>query len=456
MIPCALDQQDLRGGDVTRWELDATSLEAWTRAPVDPRPPSYDQLGRLHEDPDGEAEWSAWIGLSVLLPEATTESVRQTLTEWFRQHESLRSQLRLVDGEPVRRTLEAEDVAFTPAPLGEHDADELRELLQREFNAGCRPTRQPACVFFTVAAEHGHVLHAAFDHITFDGLSAYSGVGAIAGLHTAIISGMHEPQTSPSYVDSTAPEISFGESTTPDDPRLEPWRDFVRSGSVPGAPPESTIDPGASYDHGLVRHEICDGDLAARLDLCYATEGIPTGMLWTAILMQAIGGDPHVLMSTHGRPSSLWIESVGWFAGVAPLALSLPADAETRDWVVEGNRVWREVAPAAALPLGLVQSLLEVPMEPQIVLSIIDGSRIDGHEWWRTLGSRIHLGDVPPSSQTHVWLTILPEGVSLVTRLPEAPDSRTWLDGVAERFARIVEAEAARALPVDSLQEATA
>lgn len=451
MIPCTLDQQELRGGDVTRWDLDVASLELWNAAPLDPRPPSYDQLGRLHEDPDGTADSSAWIALSVLLSEATTESVEQTLTAWFRQHESLRSHLRLVDGRPQRRTLAAEHVTFVPTSLGERDADQVRTLLSREFHEGCRPTRAPACVLYTVAVDEGQVLHAAFDHITFDGLSAYAAVGAIASVHTAILGEVHEQQSSPSFVDSTALEVAVGAATPADDPRLEPWRTFLGDGRIPGAPTESGIDPDTRYDHELLRHEVCGGDLAAQLDLRYAMEGIPTGMLWTAILMQALGDHPHVLMSTHGRASALWIESVGWFAGVAPLAVSLPAGADTRDWVLESNRVWREVAPASALPLGLVQQLLDVPVEPQIVLSIIDGSRIVGHEWWRTLGSGIQLGDVPPSSQTHIWLTILPEGVTLVTRLPQAPGARTWLDAVAHRFTRLVEIEASA--PFDSLQE---
>ena len=84
-----------------------------------------------------------------------------------------------------------------------------------------------------------------------------------------------------------------------------------------------------------------------------------------------------------------------------------------------------------------------MPVCPQVVISTIDGSRVDGHEWWRTLGAGIQLGDVPPSSQTHLWLTILPEGVSLVTRLPLAPGSRTWLDGVAARLTALVDAERA-------------
>lgn len=443
MIPCTLANQKLQGGDVTQWELDATTMEHWDNAPIDPRPPSYDQHGRLHEDPDSTSDWSAWIGLSVLLPDATTETVSLALTEWFRQHESLRSHLRLVEGEPVRRTLAAEQVTLTPTPLGEHDADALRDVLTREFHAACRPTRRPACAFFTVAVEHGHVLHAAFDHITFDGLSGYAAVGHLAGVHTAIVNGVHKPQTSPSYVDAAAREIAVGESTTHEDPRLGPWREFVSEGRIPGAPPESGIDPDGHYDHSLVRHDICGGDIAANLALGYAAEGIPTGMLWTAILMQSIGDEAHALMATHGRPSPLWMESVGWFAGVAPLSMSMPPGASTRDWVLKGVETWKHVAPAAALPLGLVHGLLEVPMRPQIVLSIIDGSRIDGHEWWRPLGSGIQLGDVPPSSQTHMWLTILPEGVTLATRLPLAPGAETWLDAVAARFGDLVATEAA-------------
>ena len=194
-------------------------------------------------------------------------------------------------------------------------------------------------------------------------------------------------------------------------------------------------------------------ELAARLDLPYAAEGIPTGMLWTALLMQAMGDEVHAMVSTHGRPSPLWKESVGWFAGVAPFALSMPTGASTRDWVLAAVETWRVSAPAAALPLGLVHRLLDVPVCPQVVISTIDGSRVDGHEWWRTLGAGIQLGDVPPSSQTHLWLTILPEGVSLVTRLPLAPGSRTWLDGVAARLTALVDAE--RAAPF-APQELTA
>ena len=77
------------------------------------------------------------------------------------------------------------------------------------------------------------------------------------------------------------------------------------------------------------------------------------------------------------------------------------------------------------------------------MLSIIDGSRIEGHEWWQPLGSSIQLGDVPSSSQTHIWLTVVPEGVTLATRLPLAPGARDWLDAVADRFARLVESAAA-------------
>ena len=95
MIPCTLADQELLGGDVIRWELDAATLARWSEQPPDPRPASFDQLGRLHEDPDGDSPWSAWIGLSVLLPDATPESVAATLTAWVRQHESLRSRLTL-------------------------------------------------------------------------------------------------------------------------------------------------------------------------------------------------------------------------------------------------------------------------------------------------------------------------------------------------------------------------
>lgn len=441
MIPCTLAPQKLRGGDVTLWDLDVAALEHWAAAPIDPRPPSHDQLGRLHEDPDGLGEWSPFIGFSVLLPAATRESVEQTLTAWLRQHESLRSHLELVDGQPVRQTLEVDHVALSPRHLGAHDADELHALLTREYHERCRPSRRSAWALITVAGEHGHVLYAAFDHITFDGLSAYGAVGHVAGLHTAVVNGVHEQHISPSYVDVADQEVAVGVTTTADDPRLHPWRDFLADGHAPAAPPESGITPDGHYEHRLVHHDICDGDAAARLALRYSAEGFPTGMLWTAVLMQSLGDEAHALMSTHGRPSALWMDSVGWFAGVAPLSMSLPPGSSTRDWVIEGVRVWRETAPAAALPIGLVQQLLDVSVRPQIVLSLIDGSRIDGHEWWRPLHSQIHLGDVPPSSQTHMWLTIHPEGVTLATRLPLAPGAEAWLGEVAERFSRLVEAE---------------
>lgn len=447
MTPCTLAQQELRGGDVTRWDLDDATLARWSSAPIDARPASHDQHGRLHEDPDGTSPWSAWIGFTVLLLEATHASVERTLTEWFGQHESLRSHLVLADDGLERRTLAPEQVGFSPVPLGEHDEDSLRALLVEEFHTRCRPSARPACSLVTVEVEQGHVLHAAFDHITFDGLSAYTAVGHIASLHAAVLGDVHQPRTSPSHVDVAATEIEVGETITSEDPRLGPWRDVLDGGRIPPAPTESGIAPDGRYEHDLVRHDICTGQTAADLALRYAAEGVPTGMLWTAILMRALGGRTPVLVSTHGRPSSLWRDSVGWFAGVAPLAPSVPEGTGTRGWALETVRAWREAAPAAALPLGLVGRLLGVPVEPSIVLSTIDGSRIDGHEWWGPLQSAITLGDVPPSSQMHVWLTVVPDGVTLATRLPLAPGARDWLDAVAERFARLVEHEASSPAP---------
>lgn len=147
MIPCTLADQELRGGDVTRWELDVATLARWSEQPTDPRPASFDQQGRLGEDPDGTAPWSAWIGLSVLLPDATPESVRATLAAWVRQHESLRSRLTLDDGSIRRRTLPADAVDVTATALGDHDAEALRALLVDEFHTRCRPSAAPA---FTV------------------------------------------------------------------------------------------------------------------------------------------------------------------------------------------------------------------------------------------------------------------------------------------------------------------
>nr|WP_257907724.1 hypothetical protein [Janibacter limosus] len=285
MTPCTLARQTLLGGDVTRWDLDDTSLERWDASPPDQRPPSHDQLGRLHEDPDGSNRWSARIGLSVLLPDATTESVGRTLTEWFRQHESLRSHLTLDDEQPHRRTLAPEHVDFTPVVLGGHDPEALRELLTHEFHTRCRPTRRPACALFTVEVEHGHVLHAAFDHITFDGLSAYAAVGHLAGLHTAVVNEVHRPHTSPSHVDPAATEIAVCEDVDTGDERLGPRRDFLRGGRIPAAPAASGIDPEGRYDHDLVRHDICSGDVACHARAAVLGGGHPH--------RHAVDRDPH-------------------------------------------------------------------------------------------------------------------------------------------------------------------
>lgn len=443
MIPTPLTSADVPAGALHLWVPTADSLRAWTGRTVDPRRPGYDQDMRVREDPDGAAPVSAWIGLRTLLGPTTGADVAEMLTRFTAQHESLRSSLALVGDTVVRRTLAPYELRFEGLACGALGSDDAADIITKHFFRVCRPTGTPPYAFATVETASGTYLYAAFDHVTFDGLSAYNAVAALAALHAEVRRGDPVPPALPSYADVAEQERAMGESILPEDPRLAIWRAFLADGRSPAAPHGSGVLRGAKYDHILVSQHLATADEASRVTAHWRERQVNSGVLWTALLLEALT-DPvlttttvSTMISTHNRPSPAWLSSMGWFAGVAPLQVPVAPESTITDWIEGCARAWRISAAAGTLALPFVASALSADVEPTMVLSLIDASRIMGHERWTALEGRIFLGDVAPSGQIHVWLSLLPDGAYLSTRLPLSPGSHQWIEDGADRLRRL-------------------
>jgi hypothetical protein len=439
VIPHTLTSADIPAGHLRLWAPTAGSLDAWLHAPIDPRLPTFDQEMRVHEDPRGQAPVSAWIGLRTFLGPTRPHDVADTLTRFTAQHESLRSCFALEDGGIARRTLAAYELRFEPLDCGELDSEQAYTILAEHFFRVCRPTGRPPFAFATLETEAGAHLYAAFDHVSFDGLSAYNAVGALAALHAEVRRGDPVPSPHPSYADLGDEERKAARTMAADDPRLGIWRGFYAEGRTPAAPLRSGVVRGERYDHVLVSHPIATSEEVDQLTASWRAQGVSSGVLWTALLLKALA-DPvrtettvSTMISTHNRPSPAWLGSMGWFAGVAPLPLHLSPTSTVADWVDRCAAAWRPAAAAGALPLPLVARALDVNVEPTLVLSLIDSARIMGHERWSALEGQILLGDVGPSGQIHVWLSLLPDGAYLTTRLPLTDEGLPWIEAGAQR-----------------------
>lgn len=446
MIPTPLTTADVPAGHLRLWAPTASSLSALAVALPDLRRPSYDQEMRVHEDPAGEAPVSAWIGLRTLLGATTPSDVGETLTRFVAQHESLRSSFTVGGAGILRRTLAAYDLRFEPLDCGELTAEQACTILTEHFFRVCRPTGMPPYAFATVETDRGAYLYAAFDHVSFDGLSAYNAIAALAALHAEVRRGDPVPPPMPSYADIGESERRVGESLSPTDPRLDVWRAFFSAGRTPDAPHSSGVIRGERYDHELVTQPIATASAVSQLTETWRARSVSSGVLWTALLLEALA-DPvrsattvSTMISTHNRPSPAWLGSMGWFAGVAPLQLHVAPETTINGWIHQCALAWRPAAAAGGFPLPLVARALGVNVEPTLVLSLIDSSRIMGHERWADLEGRIFLGEVAPNGQIHVWLSLLPDGAYLTTRLPIAEGSHPWIERGADRMRRLTAA----------------
>lgn len=433
-------------GDVHLWVPRSTTLRAFATAAPDPRPVTPDQQRRLEvaglpRDPDDDV--NPWIGLRATLHEADFTSFAGTLRRFCARHESLRCMFaRRPDGSFERRIVAPELIEFQPRSLGRHDdPGEAFDAVMAELDDRTGPLSWPAATVVTVTDERGDLtVFAAFDHVTFDGYSAYLTIGELKQHLRDELAHAPLPEPVGSYVDFAVEQRAIQEAIGPDDPALEPWRRAAdASGDLPGLPRATGVRRGDRLRHHVRYPTFAGPRLSTAFGQWSRDHGIPQALAYLTVLMQAMSAEEDdgrltVLLATHNRNRPQWHEAIGWFSGIVPVQVDLGRDLPLVEAVRRTVEAWQFGRTAETVPLPLANRLLGTHMRPATVLSFMESRHCPGREDWAEMDSTVFLGEVEPSDEMHVYINAMPYGTELIHRAPDVPTCTEWLDRVASRM----------------------
>lgn len=433
-------------GDIHLWVPRSSTLRAFATAAPDPRPVTPDQQRRLEvagEPREVDDDANPWIGLRATLHEADFTTFAGTLRRFCARHESLRCMfVRRPDGSFERRIVDAAQIAFQPHFLGHHDDPaEAFDAVMAELDDRTGPLSWPAATVVTVTDEHGDItVFAAFDHVTFDGYSAYLTMGELKQHLRDELRHAPLPEPVGSYVDFAVEQRAVQDAIGPDDPALEPWRRAAdATGDLPGLPRATGVRRGDRLRHRLRFPTFAGPRLSTAFEQWADDLGIPRALAYTAVLLQAMGAEEDdrvltVLMSTHNRHRPEYHEAIGWFSGIVPLTVDLGRDLPLVEVVRRTAEAWRFARTAETVPLPLANSLLGTRMRPSVVLSFLESRHCPGRDDWEELDATVFLGEVEPSDEMHVYINAMPYGTELAHRSPDTPPCTEWLDRVMARM----------------------
>lgn len=433
-------------GPLQRHHLPSGLLSTWSAAPASSQPddrlPSPDQRGRVLGCSAKTAlpEASPWIAWQVRLPYATRESVAETLRRYVDRHESLRSELELVDGD-VRRRLHGHGTTWSVIDsVPQASQDRVYSDVVAHFNHVATPLGWPTFGFVTVGAlagdPEGVLLLAGFDHVSYDGVSGYRAMVEVHDLHEQVRRGEPAGPPAPSYVDHAHAEAMRARDLSPADPRLAAWKALLDGDDLAGLPTSSGVVRGERHRNEYLHLPVATSAETDELAALAKAQGCPPGVALTALFLRAVAalGDPHIhcLFSVHGRPGREWMDSAGWFAGVAPLQVRLRDTTSVTRCIEQVARAFTESTSASGLSLPTVAAALGHPVEPSMVVSYLSAASFPGHDRWAEIDCGTYVAPTPPSDQLHVWISRMPSGTALDVRAPAAESCSRWLLLVAE------------------------
>lgn len=424
-----IEPSDVPAGRVILWVPETVTPE------VDERLPSPDQMQRassyLASASQGE---NPWIGWKVLLRDATPQTVARALEHYVATHESLRTGF-TAEGGAVMRHLVRTSPRWTWSVLAEQaDAQDAHHLITEHARENVRALGWPNFAFVGVesADRCGEiVLVGAFDHIIYDGMSAYSALHDLPALHRALVNGDSARVASLSHVDHAHAQTTTTLSVTDD--VLDAWRGILRDGDIAPLPSAAGVGRGERLPQETSHFHLAGPRATQLYRRSMRDAGVKEGAAFCGLLLWAIAehGDAEVdfLMSLHGRPSMEWFDAVGWFASLAPVSL----DLRGADGLIDACRLLQSAAATGAVhpPLTVVARELGLALEPSLVVSYMTAEAFTGFgEWGRDQAKPI-IATTPPSSQMHVWLSAQHDGLSLDVRYPKNERSAAWLRDVA-------------------------
>ena len=388
-------------------------------------------------------ECNPWIGWKITLPPSTCATIEQTLRRYVGTHEALRTGFEVVGEHVIRRKITG-NPAWEGTLLAETTTpEETFDVISTHLNRTVRPVGWPNYGFVTI--EHGGetpstTLIGAFDHVIYDGVSAYAALVEIPRLHDMATADDASPFTTPSHNDHAHAQ-ACGPVVTASCDELGKWRRIIKNGNLASLPRASGVARDDALPLETRRAHIATCEQAGAFSRLMQRDGIKEGAAFCAVLLEAISrlGDKQVdfLLSTHGRPGKEWLNSVGWFASLVPIAVDMTAARDVRCVARLLQEEQRETA--GSTPLAAVAEVLDLPLQPSLVVSYMKASAFPGSDQWGKRKEKAVIANPPPSSQMHVWLSLMHDGLVFDVRYPKNACSTAWVNDITAHMHHIID-----------------
>ena len=423
----------------------------------------------------------SWLGVSIEFDEPLSiPSIRAAMIAYVNRHEVLRSHVVLKadrDGHyrTERYSTERETVHLKMARIGWYtETPLLLEQVAGSFDRATAPLHWPAYRFATVARPHSFTLLFAADHSLVDGYSLVTAQYELTELYRASRD-RRPPSLEPSgsYLDFSDVQRREADREGPDHPAAQTWARFIApyGGEFPrnpllDEPPDDASadsDEPAVIDHrpggGAVEAAppqpiqpsrtclLLDDEGARRFEaFCLESGATVIGGLLGALAVAFREAAPTadefvVVMPRHTRTDLSWAHSLGWFVGLAPLAIDVH---DSPDLVTAARRSSAAVAESkygGTLPFLRVADLIGVTGGPHMVVSYMDARGTPRADVADAGAARVLRSHSYADDEVYVWVNRTPGGLRMHARHPAEGADRVlrFLDLFARLLASTAE-----------------
>ncbi|HWL85944.1 MAG TPA: condensation domain-containing protein [Polyangiaceae bacterium] len=447
---------ELPPGRVLEWAIRPSSkLDPSIRAIEATKRPSFTQelyyhqidwLSRLHE-----GRLSVWIGVTFEIEgKADLEALRAAFRQLLIRHETLRAEFRM---EPDRDgtgmlfgRLQCDILAPSALQLDEtelgtyDDVDEMHQAIIRRVDGGLNTVEGPVLLMGAVIGEEKSVAYIICDHLVTDGFSCAIKANELATLYESALAGSGA-KLAPvgSYLDFGAREYDDGWTVTPDDPRVEMWRGFVkRNGHVFTEFPADLHAKRGEWHPAMVDQiqVLTPAEAEAFEKLCKERgASLVAGILaCNGIALHELSGIDvyRTVMPVATRREAPWQYAVGWLVGIAPLEVPVAGPDKFNEVLAGAYAAFRAGLTTSDLPIASLFTHLGtqyLPLRglfdllPQGHFSYIDYRKLPGainaDRWKQSTALR-----ATNTSDARTWFYRTPEGIFMFTNFIDTPRAR--------------------------------
>ena len=421
------------GGIVTEWTASASSREVAAAAPIDPLPPTFQQLQHLRSAHAARelqrssarlimTSWSVagWCDIAAM-----TEAINAHL----RRHDTYHSAFDVTDsGDVIRRTItDPERIEFVPAVLGSMAQDQIRDHV---LTATPDTLEWDCFTFGVIQSEYHFTVYANIDHLHTDGTSSLVIYGDISRDYQALTHGSDESEAEPAaYRDFTEHQHVEVDTLTRDSGPVKDWVDFAvdAEGEWPSFPLElgSTDDgSGRAFTAELLNAAQTEAFDAACRRVGARFSG---GVLACAAIADhdfTHADTVHIFSPLDTRTKDQ-ATSVGWYASLFPISIEVAASdfggiARSAQKSFDANK------HLSAVPFDRVRDLVDLEelgaagSDQPMMVSLFDFRNMDPAVS-DNLGMFI---DDLNTGAINIWVTRNRDSTTVTVSFPDTFDSR--------------------------------